>query len=597
MARWLLGGEQLNPSSLMLSTFEAHTRVTPAPASPIVAGPKRDTRLRLPCGALFAIAAMSVAGIGLALWLRRVPAGNPDPRLAFNVFYCLFARNEIAGLAVVAVFSAISAVALWRVKITEHTASGPQLPRWLMPAIVLFCFALTLLGTDFVLHNYALTADEYLADFQARIFMRGRITAEVPAQYLDAVRVIKPTYVDYFPATHSWKATYLPVYAAIRAVFQLVGLQSVLNPLLAAITLLALYATVRNVWPESPGDALLAVALLASSSQFLLMSMTAYAMPAHLAFNAVWLWLYSRPDRPSFYLAPLVGALAIGLHQPIVHALFVLPFLTRLVWQRRWMNAGIYAAIYLVACVGWYAWKMHFVPPASGGGNTSILRLVNSRMMVIQPMNLLLIIGWASLASPLLAALGLGRFFQAKPIVQDAVFSCLLTFGFYYFFYLDQAHGWGYRYFYGVLGCFVLAAIHGWHHLKKLAGEAVAGSFVVTAIVVSFLVQLPLRCAQAEAFVRPFARSAALIHAMPTDVVALDARQAWYSADLIRNDPFLENRPLVVSIFGLTPPAIDALSKIGTVHFFTCDELTKLGMFTAQPNEYGRDPFQLGRGK
>ena len=175
-------------------------------------------------------------------------------------------------------------------------------------------------------------ADEYLGDFQARIFLHGKIQAEVPLRFVDAIRVVKPIYVDYFPATHSWNATYLPVYAALRAVFQSVNLQSLLNPFLAAITILALYACARNIWPESKTHAVIAIALLASSSQFLIMSMTAYAMPAHLALNTIWLWLYSQSDRRAFYLAPFVGALAIGLHQPIVHALFVLPFLARLVF-------------------------------------------------------------------------------------------------------------------------------------------------------------------------------------------------------------------------------------------------------------------------
>ena len=138
--------------------------------------------------------------------------------------------------------------------------------------------------------------------------------------------VFKPTFVDYFPETHSWKATYLPVYAALRALFQSVYLQSSLNPFLAALTVFALYGRsgtfglTTNKTPSSP------ILLLAGSAQFLVMSMTAYSMPAHLALNTVWLWLYSRPDRRRFYLAPLVGVLAIGLHQPIVHALFVRRF-------------------------------------------------------------------------------------------------------------------------------------------------------------------------------------------------------------------------------------------------------------------------------
>ena len=82
-------------------------------------------------------------------------------------------------------------------------------------------------------------------------------------------------------------------------------------------------------------------------------------MPAHLALNTIWLWLYSRPDRRAFYLAPFVGVVAIGLHQPIVHALFVAPFLVRLVLQRRWRTVGIFTVIYLAGCLGWFMWKAH----------------------------------------------------------------------------------------------------------------------------------------------------------------------------------------------------------------------------------------------
>ena len=205
-----------------------------------------------------------------------------------------------------------------------------------------------------------LTADEFMSDFQARIFLRGKISAEVPPEWRDAVRVIKPTYADYLPATQSWKSAYLPVYAAMRAVFQSVSLQSLLNPFLAAATVLALYGSARNIWPEEKRNALVAILLLATSAQFLLMAMTAYSMPAHLALNTIWLWLYSRPDVRRFYLAPIVGVLAIGLHQPVVHALFVAPFLLRLVIRRNWAAVSVFGFIYLLGCVGWYAWRAHY---------------------------------------------------------------------------------------------------------------------------------------------------------------------------------------------------------------------------------------------
>src|SRR5581483_4333191 len=411
------------------------------------------------------------------------------------------------------------------------------------------------------------------------------------------LHVIKPTFVDYFPATQSWNQTYLPVYAAMRAAFQAADLQSLLNPFLAAVTVLAVYGTARNIWPQSKANAAVAVALLVSCSQFLLMSMTSYAMPAHLALNAVWLWLYSRPNERKFYLAPFIGVLAIGLHQPIVHALFVLPFLVRLLWQRRWRAVFVFGIVYVAGCVGWLLWRAHF--QGIGRGVGSVFNFVNPRAPIIQSMNLLLVIAWASLAAPLLAALGFARFRKLPPILQDAALSCALTFAFYFTFFLDQAHGWGYRYFHGALACFVLVAAAGYERLCVMLGARRALQFVVAGVTMSILVQLPLRCFQAERFVRPYARAAAVLHSIPTDIVGIDPRDAWYAADLVRNDPFLEKRPVIVSLFGQNPASVAALSKNGSVRFITRDELARFGLDTARPdfNEYARDPFELGRGK
>ena len=589
----------------MLSTFPSHVRTLPNPGLEskgpnLHAAREGSTPATGPTtGILFGITIFCLAGIVFAFWLRTVPAGHPDPRLAFNVFYYLFARNEPAGLLVVALFS--TGAALWFRRSQPLVEGRPVengiLTGWVCIAVVVVVFAIAAIGTQTVFHNYLVTADEYLADFQARIFLHGKFQAEVPSAWVSAERFLNlPFFVRYYPANHSWNSVYLPVYAAMRAVFQSVGLQSLLNPFLAALTVLALYGTARNIWPESKTNALVAIGLLVSSSQFLVMSMTSYSMPAHLALNAIWLWLYSRPDRGWFYLAPLVGVLAIGLHQPIVHALFALPFLLRLVLQRRWRAVLLFAPIYLAGCALWFAWQARY----QVGGNAGIgsfFKILNPRMPIIQSMNLLLIIGWASLATPFLAVLGASQFFKVRPIIQDSILSCLLTFGFYFFFYLDQAHGWGYRYFHGAIVCFLIVAVAGFNRLSNLVGQHRATKFVLVAIAASLLIQFPLRCFEAERFVRPYARTAAAIHAIPKDIVAFDWRDAWYSADLIRNDPFLEQRPIIVSIFQLTPEAVAALEKNGTARFITRDDLTRLGMFTTRRNDYGYDPFQLGRGK
>jgi hypothetical protein len=592
----------------MLSTSELHAGLAAGigDAGPPDAGTIERTKTIGPAGSisfprapkffLFTIAAGSLVGIAFALWLRTVPAGNADPRLAFNVFYALFARHEPAALAIVAAFNIGALVFILR----PHQWAGQEaeftLSKLAIGAIAFAVFAITATGVHLVFQNYLLTADENVVDFQACIFMRGKLQAQVPRQLWDAVRVIKPTFVDYFPATHSWNGTYLPVYAAMRAVFQLIGFQTLLNPLLAAVTLLTLFAIARKLWPNQSFYPVTAVLLMATSSQFLLMSMTAYAMPAHLALNTVWLWLYLQPDRRLFYLAPFVGVLAIGLHQPFPHALFVAPFLLRMLREHRWRTASIFAAVYALGCVGWLAWRQHFQAPLASGAQ-SVFRLWNWRMGVVQPMNLLLIISWSSLATPLLTAAGFLRFRKLPSFLQDCALSCVFTFAFYYFFYLDQAHGWGYRYFHGTLSCFVLIAVAGTHLLGEKVGRARVKQFVIGGALASLVIVLPLRCFQAAAFVAPYARTAAVLHAVPTQVVAVDARDGWYSADLIRNDPFLENRPIMVSIYGLNPAAVASLQQLGSVRFIDRDVLARLGMFTQRRNDYKNDPFTLGRGK
>ena len=217
-------------------------------------------------------------------------------------------------------------------------------------------------------------------------------------------------------------------------------------------------------------------------------------------------------------------------------------------------------------------------------------------MLVIQPMDLLLLIGWSACATPLLAFLGLGRFWRERPIICDAALSCLLTFGFYYFFYLDQGHGWGYRYFHGTLSCLILVAVAGWKTLVEKAGEERAWTFVLIGTAASIFVALPLRCMEAESFIRPFANASEDLHSMNVTVVGIDPRLAWYSADLVRNDPFLEDRPIIVALAHLGPAEVTALERAGKAQFVSRDEMKKLGLATTPREPAWPDPFRLGKG-
>lgn len=525
------------------------------------------------------ISAVTFIGAAGAFWMCGTTLGRPDPRDWFNVFYVLFARNEVAGLALVAVFATLSGLWFWR---------GCPSPRWPALAcpqlsislVAVVVFTIAGIGTSRVFHEYALTADENMADFQARIFLRGKVQQEVPHFWQPMVRLIMPTHAVYNAASHSWMSSYLPVYAALRAAFMSVGLEWFTNPFLAALSIFAIAAVTRKIWPEDPWKPLLAAALLAASPQFLVMSMTSYAMPAHLALNLIWLWLYCDPTKRRFWFAPIVGIAALGLHQPFFHALFVTPFLVRLVLTRRWRATVWYAAVYFLGIACWYAWWKHFYPPFSG--NSPRVFGLHHGTLLIQCIYLALMLGWLAFPVPLLTLLGLSRIRKQPPLIHDAAASCLLTFGFYVFVLLDQAHGWGDRYFHGALGCLILLSIVGWDALVDRIGKHAAVTFVVVGLGVATLVQLPLRSTQAEHFVRPFARASAAFHETDADLVVFEPRMAWYSADLRRNSPFLrEDRPVVVSFFPMTKGETILLQKtFPQTHLVNEAELSQFGLAT-----------------
>jgi hypothetical protein len=508
---------------------------------------------------LFIVVALAAGGIALGLWLSAIRLGNTDPRDWSNAFYVVFARNEPAGLAIVVLLAAVSGIwiKLGAPGFSCRSFLKPSLAVWLIAIVV---FLLTAAGTSFVFHRYALSADENMVDFQARIFLSGKLRQEVPAFWQPMVRLITPTHAVYFPSIHSWNSGYLPVYSVFRATLMPLGLEWLTNPVFAAISVLAIAGIARRIWPDDPRKTVLAAGLLAASSQFLVMSMTAYAMPAHLALNLVWLWLYSDPAKRRFWLAPFVGVAALGLHQPFFHALFVIPFLVRLILDRRLKIGLFFALIYSIGIVCWFAWWRHFQPNFTGVGSKGTFGLYHTTA-TIQFMYLAFLLGWLAFPLVLLIPLGFAHIRAAPPLLRDAAASCLLTFGFYVFVRLDQAHGWGDRYFHGALGCLILVAVAGWDSLSAKLGKRSAVTFVGAGLAAALLLQLPLRCFQAEEFVRPYARAADVFHHIDADIIVFQPCMAWYSNDLLRNDPFLQQRPIIVSLLTMTAPEANLLQK------------------------------------
>jgi hypothetical protein len=83
---------------------------------------------------------------------------------------------------------------------------------------------------------------------------------------------------------------------------------------------------------------------------------------------------------------------------------------------------------------------------------------------------------------------------------------------------------------------------------------------------------------------------------MNAKVVGIDPRLAWYSADLVRNDPFLEDRPVIVALVHLAPAEVAALESAGAAQFVSRDEMKKMGLATTPHEPAWPDSFRLGKG-
>ncbi len=502
--------------------------------------------------------ALCLLGLSVAFFVRGLPVSQPRPGLT-NVFHVLLTRDEIPALALM--LGAVLALFL----VLRRSGRGPGEDDFVPRSVgwgpwVLLCLGVivaTSLGAFFVTLNFPLSLDEYLARFQATLFASGRVTAPVPASWQPWGQALAPGTLPLDRVSRVWVSNYLPVWAAVLTPFQLMRVPWLASPLLAAGSLALLPAIRANVDPAWRWNPWIAALILATSCQFLVNAMTLYAMTAHLFFNLLWLWLFTLSGRKGFWLAGWVGFLAIGLHQPVVHLAFAFPFLFRLVRQRDWGWCCYFLALYAAALVCYSYW-LHWgtVSALTGPRNaaeTSYLvhqasqafRLPTLVSVLIQLESLAVAIAWAAPLGLILFIFALNYWDRWPPLARDLFSSFILTLAVYFFFKSDQGHGWGYRYYHGVLGNFVIIAAMGFEFLRDSVSRPVLirALWVNAGLLLFFF--LPLRAYQVETFVAPFARAEALLGSVPDRYVLLDAKDIWYGGDLIRNDPFFQKGPLV----------------------------------------------------
>lgn len=95
----------------------------------------------------------------------------------------------------------------------------------------------------------------------------------------------------------------------------------------------------------------------------------------------------------------------------------------------------------------------------------------------------------------------------------------------------------------------------------------------------ALIIFLPLRMWQAHEFTAPYVRGDAMIAEMrDVDVVIVDAPRYAFAGDLVRNDPWLEERPLRIQRGNLSSEHLSRLCDQYRVRFFRAEQAELVGI-------------------
>ncbi|HUF56849.1 MAG TPA: hypothetical protein VMM55_09860 [Thermohalobaculum sp.] len=515
----------------------------------------------------------------------------------------LYIEVDQAGFLVLALLVVLAtAVACLSPRTLSAVARLVRLDRFRPWAVAGAVLVLTLIGTPLVHHGFAFTMDEFMTRFQGEVFVEGRLTGRFPPEWRPFGHALMPVYVYLDQATGTVASSYRPGMALIYALFDLAALGPYSGAFLAAGSVLMTAAIARRIWPGDAEAAAVAALLVGTSQQVLALALTSYAMPAHLFFNLLWLWLFLGNTRAGHLLAPFVGVFTAALHQVHIHALFALPFLLMLLRPFRpglvvWYGA-VYAAGHLLI-LNWGAFMPDAGAVRSGGppadlGSAGpflefvlrVVRLPGLDALGSVFVNLVRFVAWQSPALVPLLLLLLARRAPRPPILALLAASAALSFAPYPFMVPDPQHGWGYRYLHGVIGNVALLATAGWIALRAAPspGRHRYRGFVLLLLLVAPAVMIPLRAVRIEAVVGAYADATAFVERQESTVVVIDPYRIFYGRDLRRNDPFLRNRPVVLTLDAIPKALLEDLCADHSVSLVTAEDVAPFGVptFTAE---------------
>ncbi len=417
-------------------------------------------------------------------------------------------------------------------------------------------FLLTFAGHYLILSGYDHSRDEQMATFDAAVFAGGHLVQRLPAFWRDHADALNVMFM--YPAEQrgAWISSYLPFNAGLRALLSMVGAPTLAGPLMTVLGGVALWGTIRRLWPDDKEAMTVGLILYAGSAQILVTGMTSYAMPAHLALNLCWVWLFLRGSWTSDIAALLVGFIAVGLHQPLMHPIFVAPILLLLVRERRWDRAALFFAGYAAIGAFWllwpnFIWQMVQADPVTlrPDGVDYMTRLTqvlsNGDPLGLPNMvsNMLRLIAWQHLLLVPLMLIG-AKVARVDRLAGALAGGIILTILAMAVLLPYQGHGFGYRYLHGLIGNAILLAIFGWRSIAKSAEIGKWRGLMWRTTLVGGLVLLPVQAWMAYAFYAAPAQVSESINKIDSDYAVIGAGDTRDAFDLIYNPPALDRRPV-----------------------------------------------------
>lgn len=436
-----------------------------------------------------------------------------------------------------------------------------RIPTWLAenPAATAGVVALLLAtGAQVIYRGSPLTMDEYSPWFQAHLFAQGRLTTVYDLDQLR--RLFDPAYHGNFFVIN-WQtgevaSGYWPGMALLMTPFAAADLAWLCNPLLVALTLLALRSLGQSLTLSREETGYLLIFALASPA-FSLNGISFYSMPAHLLMNTLFVICLADPKRRRPILAGVFGGLALTLHNPLPHLAFALPWLA---WAtigqglRRQEIARLVAG-YLPPIVllggGWLllahnirigaefaaavpAEKVAAGLAARTSGLLSVFRWPDEQLLWFRAGGLIKLWMWAMPLLPLIALAIPWRSTGAVPRLLVA--SLLSSFVAYLFVPFSQGHGWGFRYLHGAWIAIPVMAVLA---LRDRRISDAMTSTLPTAWIAGALAFTPLHAWQIHDFISVHRQQ--MPGAVPTPKGYCDwifhNRRGYFGIDLVQNAP------------------------------------------------------------